>query len=139
MQHWSVNDGEAGGRAVPIFLRAASPGAEPAKRDASGAPIAIVESTLVSIGAGELLDVSWVDGTTIALLLRSGQSTTVSTATLGGRLESLGALENGEQIVGGNGVEGIRVLDSDGVVHRPSGDSSWLDTGLRASFLATQQ
>ena len=108
-------------------------------RDASGAPIAIVESTLVSIGAGELLDVSWVDGTTIALLLRSGQSTTVSTATLGGRLESLGALENGEQIVGGNGVEGIRVLDSDGVVHRPSGDSSWLDTGLRASFLATQQ
>ena len=108
-------------------------------RDASGAPIAIVESTLVSIGAGELLDVSWVDGTTIALLLRSGQSTTVSTATLGGRLESLGALENGEQIVGGNGVEGMRVLDSDGVVHRPSGDSSWLDTGLRASFLATQQ
>ena len=108
-------------------------------RDAEGAPIAIVESTLVSIGSGELLDLSWVDGTTIALLSRAGTTTTVSTATLGGRLTNLGSLENGEQVVGGNGVEGIRVLDADGIVYRPSGDSSWLDTGLRASFLATQQ
>lgn len=108
-------------------------------RDAQGAPIAIVESTLLSVGAGELLDLAWVDGTTVALLTRTAQSTNVSTATLGGRITSLGSVADGVQIVGGNGVEGIRVRDSGGTVFRPSGDSSWLDTGLRASFLAIQQ
>lgn len=108
-------------------------------RGADDAPVGLVESTLVATGPGDLLDATWVDGTTIALLTRSGTSTAVTLASLGGRVSSLGTVPGGVQIVGGNRTEGIRVRDADGAVYRPSGDSNWLDTGLRASFLATQQ
>ena len=42
-------------------------------------------------------------------------------------------------MVGGNTVDGTRVLDAQGNVQRPGGGTSWQDTGIDATFLATQQ
>lgn len=108
-------------------------------RDGELAPDALVEPQVVPEISGDVLDAGWVDGGTIALLTRSGAVAEVTTAALGGRVSSLGPVSDGVQLVGGNGSSRIRVLTAEGSVLSPSGGENWLDTGLDASFLATQQ
>jgi hypothetical protein len=76
---------------------------------------------------------------TVVALSRAGSSTSVDAYVIGGQSTSLGSPPSGVAIVGGNGLEGTRVLDADGEVLRPGGGDSWQSTGLLASFLATQQ
>jgi hypothetical protein len=91
----------------------------------------------------EVIDVAWVDAERIAILSRSTSdtsTTSVDVLEVGGGRTALGSVTDGRAIVGGNGgLDGVRVLDGAGVVLRPSGTTGWTDTGLRASFLATQQ
>lgn len=89
---------------------------------------------------GEPVDVAWADAGTVAVLSRLEEGVVVNSIVLGGRVAVLGVLSSGVQIVGGNnGVEGLRLLDAGGAVLRPTGSTEWGDTGLDASFLATQQ
>jgi hypothetical protein len=92
----------------------------------------------VPIGDAPLRDAAWVDGVTV-VALTEGTLTSVDAYEIGGQHTSVGALSGGLQIVGGNGIEGTRVLDDQGHVLRPGGGTLWQDTGIDASFLVTQQ
>jgi hypothetical protein len=109
-------------------------------RDADDVPLSLSASVVdLPVGGAALIDAAWVDGVTVVALSGSGEDTSVEAYAIGGQSASLGTLANGVAIVGGNGVEGTRVLDAAGQVLRPGGGSSWQETGLVASFLATQQ
>lgn len=109
-------------------------------RDAStGVPIRLGELRDVPVNGEIAVDATWVDEVRVASVTRTDESALVELHELGGRTRSLGLPPDAVQIVGGNGgVEGIRVLGTDGVVLEPRG-SGWQSTGIRASFLGTQQ
>ena len=96
-------------------------------------------SGALPIGGAPLLGASWVASGRVVALTQDGDSTAVDTYDLGGQKGELGSLDAGVAVVGGNGNPGIRVLDAAGSVFSPSGSFGWQDTGLNASFLASQQ
>lgn len=109
-------------------------------RNADDVPVSLTPEVIdLPVGEATLVDAAWVDGVTVVALSRTGDTTTVDSYVIGGQSTSLGSRLNGVSIVGGNGLEGTRVLDADGEVLRPGGGDSWQSTGLIASFLATQQ
>jgi hypothetical protein len=109
-------------------------------RNADDVPVSLTPDVVdLPVGPETLVDAAWVDGVTVVALAGSGGTATVDSYVIGGQSLSHGTPVNGVAIVGGNGIEGTRVLDADGEVLRPGGGSSWQSTGLRASFLATQQ
>jgi hypothetical protein len=107
------------------------------QRDAQLAPIGLVALRDLPIGSAPIVDAAWVDGVTVVALV-AGSLTTVEAFAIGGQHTSLGALDDGVAIVGGNGPDGTRVLDSEGNVLRPGGGTSWQDTGLDADALIDQ-
>lgn len=103
-------------------------------------PIQLGEIRELPVPASEPVDATWVDERTVAVLSRSGDTSPVTLFEIGGPSSLMGQVAGATSIVGGNGgAQGIRVLSADGVVWRPSGSGGWADTGLAASFLATQQ
>ena len=103
-----------------------------------GAPTGLSELQLIPVGGGAPLDATWVDDSTVATLSTADNTTAVTAWIIGGPSESVGTLRGGKAIVGGNdGIDGLRVLTSDGEVYGPRG-SSWQRTAT-ASFIATQQ
>ncbi len=109
-------------------------------RNAEDAPVNLSSEVVeLPVGETDLVDAAWVDGVTLVALSGSGETATVEAYVIGGQSLSLGSPLNAVAIVGGNGLEGTRVLDADGQIVRPGGGTSWQETGLIASFLATQQ
>ncbi|HTL41214.1 MAG TPA: GerMN domain-containing protein [Pseudolysinimonas sp.] len=108
------------------------------KRNDQLVPTGLSAGLEVPIGDAPLRDAAWVDGVTV-VALTEGTLTSVDAYEIGGQHTSVGALSGGMQIVGGNGIEGTRVLDDQGHVLRPGGGTLWQDTGIDASFLVTQQ
>ena len=109
-------------------------------RNADDVPVNLTAEVVdLPVGAADLVDAAWVDGTMVVALARDGAATTVTSFVIGGQSASLGSVVGGRSIVGGNSPEGTRVLDTEGHVLRPGGGSTWQTTGLDASFLATQQ
>jgi hypothetical protein len=108
------------------------------QRDADMVPISLVTLVDLPIGSATLLDAAWVDGVTV-VALTGGTLTSVDAYEIGGQHTGLGGLNGGVAIVGGNTVDGTLVLDEFGNVLRRSGETSWQDTGIDASFLVTQQ
>ena len=108
------------------------------QRDADLAPVAL--STPIELPQLDpIVDIAWLDGSSIAVLAAGSGGTHVEVVPLGGPVVNLGIVEGGVQIVGGNLQGGLRVLTSTGTVLRPSSAGGWVDTGLIASFLGTQQ
>ncbi|MEO8261789.1 MAG: LpqB family beta-propeller domain-containing protein [Pseudolysinimonas sp.] len=108
------------------------------QRNADLTPTGLVTPLDLPIGDADLLDAAWADGLTV-VALTAGSLTAVDAYEIGGLHTSLDALNGGVAIVGGNTLEGTRVLDEEGRVLRPGGGTSWQDTGIVASFLASQQ
>lgn len=108
-------------------------------RDADGVPIGFGDPLALTIGTSALIDATWVDSSTVATLTQAGDETQVDLYRIGGRHESLGALDGGVQLVGGNNADGLRVRDGDGTVWRRNSSGGWQSTGIVVSFLATQQ
>jgi hypothetical protein len=109
-------------------------------RDSSLAPVRLGDEPLVvAIDDAPILDTAWVDGVTVAVLSSAGAIAAVDLYQLGGKAASRGSLTGGVVIAGGNGVEGIRILDSSGVLYRPSGSRGWQSSGTGVSLLGTQQ
>lgn len=108
-------------------------------RDKDLIPTGLGPPVYPAIGGGAMIDASWVDSESVVVLSQDGSSTAVDTYDIGGQKQSLGVLDDGVAVVGGNGGDGIRVLGSSGTVYSPSGSFGWQDTGLHASFLASQQ
>jgi hypothetical protein len=108
-------------------------------RDKDLVPTSLGPPIYPAIRSGAILGAAWVDSSSVVALSQDGSSTAVDVFALGGPTQSIGSLDNGVAIVGGNGAGGIRVIDSSGEVFSPSGSFGWQDTGLHASFLAAQQ
>ncbi len=108
-------------------------------RDKDLVPTSLGQPNYLPIGSSPLLGASWVLSGRVVALSQEGDSTAVNTYDLGGQKGMLGSLDAGVAVVGGNGNPGIRVLGSSGSVFSPSGSLGWQDTGLNASFLASQQ
>lgn len=107
--------------------------------ETSGVPVRLGELRDLPLNGETAVDATWVDEVRVASITRSGEQSLVELHELGGRSRPLGLPQGGVQIVGGNGgVDGVRVLGADGIVFEPRG-SGWQNTGLRASFLGTQQ
>lgn len=106
------------------------------------APERLVDPVVeLPIGSEPILDAAWVNGTTVVALTGDleGDDRAVSAYVIGGQRENLGSPVDGVAIVGGNELDGTRVLDAEGRVLRPGGGASWQDTGIRASFFLPQQ
>lgn len=109
-------------------------------RDGSGVPVSLGTTPLpLAVGGGRLLDVTWVDASTVATLSGDGTTDQVTLYRIGGTREIIGTVARGVQLAGGNGTDGIRVRDADGQLWRPNSSGGWQQTGIVASFLATQQ
>lgn len=108
-------------------------------RDGDGVPTGFGEPLSLAVEEAALLDAGWADPSTVATLSRDGDEVGVDLYRIGGRHESLGRLEAGVQLVGGNYTDGIRVRDEAGGVWRRNSSGGWQSTGIVASFLATQQ
>ncbi len=107
--------------------------------EASGVPVRLGELRDLPLNGDTAVDAAWVDEVRVASITRTDEQSLVELHELGGRSRPLGLPPQATQIVGGNaGVDGIRVLGGDGVVFEPRG-SGWQNTGLRASFLGSQQ
>jgi len=108
--------------------------------EASGVPVRLGEFRDLPIAGETALDVAWVDEVRVASVTTTvEEGTLVELHEIGGRTRSLGLPPEARQVVGGNGgVDGIRVLGAGGAIFEPRG-SGWQNTGVRASFLATQQ
>ena len=85
------------------------------------------------------IDAAWVSDSAVATLSQSGSDAVVTSLDIGGPSRVLGRVAGGTTIVGGNlGTDGIRVLTDQGDLFKPRGNG-WQQTGITASFLATQQ
>jgi hypothetical protein len=108
-------------------------------RDANNVPTSLSPQSGLDVGLGAVtpIDAAWIDERTVAVLAAGEEGTEVSTFGIGGPSSSLGPVEGGTAIVGGNfGADGIRVLAAGQLwQHRASG---WLATGIEALYLATQ-
>ena len=108
-------------------------------RNADNLPERLGEPQELPIDRLEPIDATWVSDETVATISRSGADAVVSSHEIGGPGITLGRLEGGTAIVGGNGgSDGLRVLTTDGELYKPRGNS-WQRTGTDASFIATQQ
>lgn len=108
-------------------------------RDGDGVPTGFGDPLSLSVASTSLVDASWVDSSTVAALSHDGDEARVDLYHIGGRREPAGRLTDGVQLVGGNFVDGMRVRDADGAVWRRNSSGGWQQTGILASFLATQQ
>ncbi len=108
-------------------------------RDKDLVPTSLGPPEYLAIGSNPILGASWASSGSVVTLTQDSDSTVVDTYDLGGQKQRLGSLDAGVAVVGGNGNSGIRVLDSSGSVFSLSGSLGWQDTGLNASFLASQQ
>ena len=108
-------------------------------RDKDLVPTSLGPPNYLPTGSNPILGASWAGSGRVVVLSSDRDSTAVDTYDLGGQKQQLGSLDAGVAVVGGNGNAGIRVLDSSGSVFSPNGTFGWQDTGLNASFLASQQ
>jgi len=108
-------------------------------RDSKRVPVGIGPSILdVPFTGGDAEAVTWVDELTVATLVTSGTQSQVVTFAIGGQRTDLASLVESRSIVGGNGLDGLRVLSDDGLLYSYPG-SSWQSTKARVGFIATQR
>jgi hypothetical protein len=102
-------------------------------------PIALGELLRLPLDRGEPIDATWIDDRTVATLAGSEERSAVVAHQIGGPRTALGAVSDSVAIVGGNGgTDGLRVSNSAGQIFRSRG-TAWQQTGIIASFIATQQ
>lgn len=90
------------------------------------------------LGDGQAVDATWVDQLTVATLVSGGVESSVDAFTIGGQRSSLGSLPSAQAIVGGNGLDGLRILGGDQAIWAYRG-SSWQSSNVLVSFIANQR
>ncbi|MEQ1736131.1 MAG: GerMN domain-containing protein, partial [Rhodoglobus sp.] len=108
-------------------------------RQQDNTPISLGTPLELPVAAGAPIDSTWVDDRRVAGVSSSGPGSLVTLYEVGGPSAALGVVEGAVAIAGGNGgADGLRVLRSTGEVWRLQG-SSWVVTGVVATFLGTKQ
>lgn len=92
----------------------------------------------VVVDSGSAIGATWVDELSVATLTAVGGTTSVEQFQIGGMRSTLGRPGDAIEIVGGNGIDSLRVLGADHVVQLPRG-SSWSSTEVKVDFIATQR
>jgi hypothetical protein len=104
----------------------------------AGVPSSLGPLLELPVGTGDPIDATWVDDRSVAALANSGGLDTVTSFTIGGTSGSPTTTSDAVHIVGGSGLDTLRVLTSTGQVLQLR-SSGWQNTGYTASLLATQQ
>lgn len=108
-------------------------------RDDELAPVRLGPLMPLPSGSGQVVDAAWVDATTVAALAVDSEGSHVRVAEIGGVDSGFGDTTSATELTGGDGgPAGIRLLDAEGALLRPSGSGGWRTIGPVASFLATQ-
>ncbi|WP_157155384.1 LpqB family beta-propeller domain-containing protein [Diaminobutyricimonas sp. LJ205] len=102
-----------------------------------GVPVSLGPLTELALETNAI-DATWVDSVRVATLNFDDGDYRVSVHEIGGLSTSLGELTFGEQIVGGNSIDGLRVLGNDGIIQQPRG-TGWQSSNVEADFLGTQR
>jgi Lipoprotein LpqB beta-propeller domain/Sporulation and spore germination len=103
-----------------------------------GIPVSLGEPNPLRVTSAEPVSATWVDDRTIAMIGKGGDQDTVTVFEVGGEQTSIGRVVGATQVVGGGGVSGLRVVNSNGSIYRSRG-TGWQDIGVKVSFVATQQ
>lgn len=111
------------------------------QRDSALVPTGLGPLLTIPVTGGNLVDLAWIDQQSIAYLTRDASGTAVRSQQVGGQSASLGRPVDATQIVGGNaGVDGLRILTSEGGLLQQTGAGGWQATGtVRLDYLITQQ
>ncbi|RKR73275.1 GerMN domain-containing protein [Frondihabitans australicus] len=109
-------------------------------RDSKHVPTGLGTPLSMTPPSGSPVAVTWVDELTVATLSTDTEGNSlVSEHDVGGESTDLGRpTGTGVDIVGGNGVDRVRILTSNGNLLEPRGNG-WEDTGISAALLATQR
>lgn len=109
------------------------------RSDGAGEPSGIGEPIEIPItGSGTPKELTWVDETSVALLIDDGKGTTsVQVRRIGGESTEYGAIEDGAQIAGSNTRAGLRLVDAGGNLYVWR-TSRWTAQGTRIDVLITQ-
>ncbi|MCU1527426.1 MAG: hypothetical protein JWP75_1189 [Frondihabitans sp.] len=109
-------------------------------RDAKRVPIGLGDPLELAPSSGDPVGITWVDELTVATLsTNNAGDALVSEHDVGGETTDLGRpTGSAVAIVGGNGVDRVRVLTATGDLLEPRGNG-WEDTGVSADLLATQR
>lgn len=119
------------GRSVVVF-------ASVQRSDGSGEPSGIGGALALPVGPGTVLELTWVDETSIALLIADAEgNATVQVQRVGGEFVDYGAVPQGTQVAGSNSRAGLRVMDAGGHLWVPR-SNRWQMTGTTIDFLITQ-
>ncbi|WP_440708569.1 GerMN domain-containing protein [Herbiconiux sp. YIM B11900] len=107
-------------------------------RNQDGVPERLGQPVELTSGVGTPLDATWVDQFSVAAVteLSTGETRAVA-QRLGARSSNLGAPAAAVSMAGGNDLEGLRVLASDGELLQQRG-SSWQSSAPGITLLAVQ-
>lgn len=124
------------------FLYETSGGVElaiaPIVRDESGTPTLLGDPIIMDLPGEEPNDVAWVDSTSVAMLISSGEGTTdVRLFQVGGNFTTLGSIPSAMQTAGSNTLAGMRVVDRQGTLYAPRG-TRWQASDVVVTFLYAQ-
>ena len=108
------------------------------RADGTGQPTGIGTPEPLPLGSGAPLELTWVDETSIAMLVSDGLgSSSVRIQRIGGETTDYGAVDRGTQIAGSNTLAGLRVVDASGTLFVPR-NNRWQEQGANIDFLVTQ-
>lgn len=107
-------------------------------RDDAGAPVGLSEQYTLGVLPGVGLDLTWLDGSTLAALAEAEGGRVVIEQPVGGPSTSTRAPTAGVTIAGGNEPGAVRLRDSDGELYGQRG-ATWSPLTSDISVLVVQQ
>lgn len=107
-------------------------------RDEDGTPVGLGDRETVAALPGTGLDVTWVDGATIAVLAQDGDRSVVISQSIGGFGETVAAPAGAESIAGTNQLRAVHLRDENGVLYVQKGQT-WPTFATEIRVLAGQQ
>jgi hypothetical protein len=109
-------------------------------RDSKHVPVGLGDPLEMTPPSGDPVGITWIDQLTVATLsTNNAGDAVVSEHDVGGETTDLGRpTGSAVAIVGGNGLDRVRVLTATGDLLEPRGNG-WEDTGVSADLLATQR
>ena len=101
------------------------------QRDSRGKPVSLTGPLRIGVTLSDILDASWVDATTVAVLGRRATDKTVEPylATVGAETDALPQVSGAVAIAAGDGRGSITIADAKGEVLGRGGSTGWVVIG----------
>lgn len=110
-------------------------------RGENGVPLRLGGSVTLPLPPGAPLDIAWADDITVAAISSSGGTSLIYANVIGGRSQILPSFTSGNAVsmAGGNSLNQLRVLSSDGRLYTLRNTSSWSLASTGIKVLGVQQ